>query len=427
MRRAGHRVQREGAKSTANDVHSTTGPTVRSKVSGIMPARSPWLPFALALLPGVLAAQLRRPCLGTVVDDADQPLASAEVTMVWTPGLGRPGRLDVVRATTDARGRFKVDLVISHAYTAWAIGPARADGSRLVSEVTDRAAAGVVLQIAAWFRWKPRQLQCTGHEPWVGAGPLRLRWYCDARNDLGVDLPPSTDGQVALPPGPLIKGAVVLIDSDGRLVNLADVEPDVAAPAVAFAPPLESPLDVVDAEEKPVAGAVVEQMLSQWSTGGDAVFPPHAGHRWSAAGKTDASGRARLRLVAADHVPICWLRVAAGPVSCYFVDTTSDTATQRVVVPRLEVEAGAVRGIRADEVPFAQLSTSAEFAAPAIRTHYGLGLWPPLAVAADGKLGIAPVPTATQESTLLLQLFPQREGTPRHVVNEKRREPAHRL
>jgi hypothetical protein len=49
----------------------------------------------------------------------------------------------------DERGRFKTDLVVGHAYTAWAIGPARENGSRLVSEVTDRAAAGRVVELAA--------------------------------------------------------------------------------------------------------------------------------------------------------------------------------------------------------------------------------------------------------------------------------------
>ena len=117
-----------------------------------------------------------------------------------------------------------------------------------------------------------------------------MRWYCDCRNDLGVDLPPAAGGRTALPPGPWITGAVALLDSDGRLVNLSHVEADAGAPTVAFAPPHESTLDVVDAHEKPLAGAVVEQMLHHWGRGGDAIFPPSAGYRWSAAGTTDASG-----------------------------------------------------------------------------------------------------------------------------------------
>src|SRR5215471_7447732 len=107
---------------------------------------------ATALLAPFACAQARHPCLGTVVDEADKALAGAAVTLVWSPGDGAPGVADVVQATSDERGRFKADLVVGHAYTAWAIGPARGDGSRLVSEVTDRAAAGRVVELAAWHR-----------------------------------------------------------------------------------------------------------------------------------------------------------------------------------------------------------------------------------------------------------------------------------
>jgi hypothetical protein len=61
------------------------------------------------------------------------------------------------------------------------------------------------------------------------------------------------------------------------------------------------------------------------------------------------------------------------------------------------------------------------------QAHYALGLWLPLSVAADGTLDVAPVPVGTRESTLSLQLFPRFEGTPRHVLTSKRREPARRL
>src|SRR5262245_12528413 len=120
---------------------------------------------ACALWTVPLCAQARHPCLGTVVDEADQALAGAAVTCVWSPGQGAPGVADVVQTTSDERGRFKADLVVGHAYTAWAIGPPREDGSRLVSEVTDRAAAGRVVELEAWHPWRPRKVKVSGFEP----------------------------------------------------------------------------------------------------------------------------------------------------------------------------------------------------------------------------------------------------------------------
>src|SRR5262249_20554122 len=125
---------------------------------------------ACVLLAPFACAQARHACLGTVVDDEGRPLAAA-ATCVWSPGDSTPGVADVVQATADERGRFKADLAAGHAYTAWATGPARADGSRLVSEVTDRAAAGRVVELAAWHTWKPRRVKVSGFEPWTGGAP----------------------------------------------------------------------------------------------------------------------------------------------------------------------------------------------------------------------------------------------------------------
>src|SRR5262249_56563341 len=94
---------------------------------------------AIALLATIACAQARHPCLGTVVDEADKALAGAAVTLVWSPGQGAPGVADVVQVTADERGRFKADVVAGHSYSAWAIGPARGNGSRLVIEIITRA------------------------------------------------------------------------------------------------------------------------------------------------------------------------------------------------------------------------------------------------------------------------------------------------
>src|SRR5499427_6372884 len=183
---------------------------------------------ACMLLAPVACAQARHPCLGTVVDEADKALAGAAVTLVWSPGDGAPGVADVVQATSDERGRFKADLVVGHAYTAWAIGPARGDGSRLVSEVTDRAAAGRVVELAAWHLARPRRVRCTGFEPWTGGALPKLQLLPDGRHAFAQALGEVKDGFVELPPAPWTTAGIGLLD-DAGLAQLQALAPEADA------------------------------------------------------------------------------------------------------------------------------------------------------------------------------------------------------
>jgi hypothetical protein len=225
------------------------------------------------LLAPCACAQARHPCLGTVVDDADKALAGAAVTLVWSPGDGAPGVADVVQATSDERGRFKADLVVGHAYTAWAIGPARSDGSRLVSEVTDRAAAGRVVELAAWHVARPRRVKVTGFEPWTGGAPPKLQLLPDVRHTYSVALPAAKDGEVELPPAPLTTAGIGLLDDVAHVTQVQPLAPE--DDRVAFAGVHDETVKVVDEKDQPVPGAVVER--GDWFPGvrdGDGVFEP---------------------------------------------------------------------------------------------------------------------------------------------------------
>src|SRR5678810_320421 len=106
-----------------------------------------------------MPAQLRKPCFVTVVDGDGKPVADAEVLMQWVPDRGSPGQVDVVSATSDARGRCRPALVAGRLYAASAFGLGRADGSHLVSEPTDRGACGAVLELAAVHVARSRSLR----------------------------------------------------------------------------------------------------------------------------------------------------------------------------------------------------------------------------------------------------------------------------
>ena len=89
------------------------------------------LPLLLAL---VVPAQARKPCYFTPCDDSGKPLAGAEITCVFSSSMVVIGSTDVVRATTDARGRAQPELRIGDTYTAWVIGSAGAEGRRWISD-----------------------------------------------------------------------------------------------------------------------------------------------------------------------------------------------------------------------------------------------------------------------------------------------------
>lgn len=219
---------------------------------------------------------------------------------------------------------------------------------------------------------------------------------------------------------------VALLDGEGRIQQLCRVNPETSEPVVNFLQPYESELHVVDAQNQPIAGAVVEQMLRQYGTSGDAVFRPFLGYRWRFAGTSDAMGRAPLRMVSDSPTPTGWLRIEAGGVCCYAVETRVSKAKElRVVMPPLQVQPGEVRGIREEEIAFAQLSTHAEFHAD--KGSHGLEMQLPLLVTQAGQLSIAPTPVTSPGSSLLMQLVPRREGVPRHLLLACNAEPADRL
>jgi hypothetical protein len=126
--------------------------------------------LGLGLLAAMSPAQQRSPFFSTVIGPDDKPIAGAEVTCVFTPDIVNPWETDVVRGTTDDRGRARCNLVGGRLYTVWAVGPADANGVACVSELVPLAASGRVFELRALDRQPPRRLQLVDLEP--GQVPL---------------------------------------------------------------------------------------------------------------------------------------------------------------------------------------------------------------------------------------------------------------
>lgn len=349
---------------------------------------------------------LRRPCLGIVVDDTGAALANAEVTAVFTPGFAAPGALDVTHAATDARGRFKLELVVGRVYSVWAIGPPRNDGSRLVSEVARDAAPGVLVALDAWHVRQPRRLQLRGHDTWLDHGAsARCLVFPDASGHFGIERP-IVDGVVELPPTPHAVGAVGLVDARGEVMVLAGVTPDEREAEAEFMPPGRFGVQVAAAGGAPATGAHVEIELA---LAAELQGAPPCPSRWLRVATTDEAGRALwygadcrrgLRVVhgaSAIHAELDAARCAV------------EVPTARLFLPQ-QPERPKVVGRRDehDHAAFGQVDCSA--ISQLVTGNRGASRWVsvPLTDLADA----AAIPVATDWSMYVEHRLPRREGSP---------------
>ena len=255
---------------------------------------------ALLLLCVLAPAQQRRPLLGTVVDADGKPLVGAEVVCAFAPPGAESGApVDVQRATTDARGRFRANVFGGTRYQVFAMGPADEQGARLATGFVV-AAAGPLLALRARHRQMPVTLQLVGLEAWQDLAPFQIR-VCLGGTQLDAPLLPVSDGTVSVPPQPRDRCNVDLIGSDkqvllSRAITFVRAEHKVRVPA-----PQILPVHVVDGGGKPVAGAVVRERISGgWSSTSN--FGPSLPWRvlWRELGRTDEHGRLAARLPLAE-------------------------------------------------------------------------------------------------------------------------------
>ena len=216
---------------------------------------------ALLALATTLPAQARKPCFITVVDDDDEPLAGAAVTLAFSPGWGAPGVDDVVRVTTDSRGRCQPDLVVGRLYTVWGISKAQPDGSRLVTEPTDRGSCGAVVRLTACHRQVNRQVTISGLDDGAAGPDTRLVHLPLPIASLAEELV-SAAGHTEVPPSPWATTWIGLRDRNGALLQIRAIEPWDQTPKIEFLTPRAMTLQVVDAQGAPIENVSVSMPLS---------------------------------------------------------------------------------------------------------------------------------------------------------------------
>ena len=207
-------------------------------------------------------APVRAPHVGRVHGADGKPIAAAAVTFVAGRELGGTGTSDVVRAVSDANGRFRLELLPTRGYSAWA-ELAGAGGTR-VGALVPRGAAATEIVIDAASAEVPSRLALQGAEAWQEHGPLRVELVVAGCAEI---VPPATlgdDATMPLPPLPDVIAEVAVFARD-RLVytTVTGLRGPLTLPQ-----PRRIQALVQDEQGKPVAGASVQRCVSWWSHGG---------------------------------------------------------------------------------------------------------------------------------------------------------------
>lgn len=267
----------------------------------------------VALLPAALPAQ-RAACTGTLAGLDDRPIAGAEVTFVQEESQTLGAEPDRVAAVTDADGAFTAELLHGSPYVVWAIGPAGDGGERWLTGVTMDAAAGKAIELLADRRAAPAEVELTGVSAWSAHLPTALRVLVDGRYPLAADHPLAGDCTLPLGPWPGHEVLLALVDDKRQPIARSDRVWERDA-RVAFPAPRELRVEVVDVDDRPVAGARIAVGELPWALASSSC-DPLPGWQWQSfrqSERTDAHGRATvrvpavydLRLVASDpgHAP----------------------------------------------------------------------------------------------------------------------------
>jgi hypothetical protein len=215
--------------------------------------------FAAAFLSTLLHAQGRAPFTGTVRNEGGKALAGAEVTCVFVPDVATPGEPDQVTAKTDAGGAFRMELVVGCPYVVWSIGPAGERGVREIVRPRPDAAGGKKLDLTADERRGPVTVRVTGAAAWLNEGPLSLRVFVAGACQLAPDCLIPGDGPAHLPPLPVTRFAMALIDGKGQTLQVRNCQEQ--SPHVVFAEPREVPIVAMDAAGRPRPGVQVLQQI----------------------------------------------------------------------------------------------------------------------------------------------------------------------
>ncbi|HEX5050714.1 MAG TPA: carboxypeptidase-like regulatory domain-containing protein, partial [Planctomycetota bacterium] len=281
--------------------------------SRVCPRTVPVIALASLLLAGVGPAQGADALTwhpGRVLDADGRPVVGAEVTFVSTLAHALDEWDDhVARATSDARGRFRVALRPVRSYRAWAVqrGP---DGV-LVGNVVPMQPASTELSLAAASA-AATQWSILGTGPWRECGPLRLQLVVEGSALVVGELVVGDEGLVEVPPLPPAVGVLFFVRD--RLVwsTAATLTEPLRLP-----PPWHVAMRVQDAAGRPVSDAMIYRLEPFQALPEPFVQSAASGRRWPV-GASDRDGRADVLVATASDPfagvdsPLCFIACKPG-------------------------------------------------------------------------------------------------------------------
>lgn len=225
--------------------------------------------MAVVFVGSTLLAQRREPLIGTVHDAAGKPVGNAEVTLVEDDAeLEGLDAVDVCRATTDARGYFRVSALVGVRYSALACGPEVA-GEALVAPIVTGASCGQICALQLEVPGKRRTIAMPLEPAWRAVAGLHVRMSWNGCAGHLVELPIGEQG-IEVPPLAVV-AEFSLRDGQGAFLGSVHV-PFTGNPVADLPLPFRVAVRVVDEAGAPVVGARVA--VQDRSTSSDLEGPP---------------------------------------------------------------------------------------------------------------------------------------------------------
>lgn len=195
---------------------------------------------------------------GRVLAADGAAVAGAEVTLVSVEREISPAGPDVVRATADANGRFRAQVLPTCLYRLWAVRPRGAQFE--VSPVVEQRLPASEVRFAADGGEAPAHLQILGGEKWKDQGPLRVQVLVGGAAGFVAEQELGTNGSVPVPPLGLCE-IEVFVTAKGSLVHYENAGGSLV---VALPPPQRVRAEVVDGDGKPMPGVRIDRIVSGW-------------------------------------------------------------------------------------------------------------------------------------------------------------------
>jgi hypothetical protein len=214
--------------------------------------------FAFSMAPRTCAQEPARDSgFGRVTGLDGKPWVGAEVHLLHRPHVAvtDPACGERHVLVSDAKGQFRVDLLVGSAYWAWAIGPLEADGGYRVTGLRADAVARTPILLTEGERSYVRRLRPERHASWDAHAALRWRAGMAARPHLSEWLTPDAGGLLVTPRWPT--GSVTLEAWAGDWLAFSSVFPIAVSTAVRLGLQWQQPAPKPEAAEAPALLAAV--------------------------------------------------------------------------------------------------------------------------------------------------------------------------